>query len=251
MKKRLALIGVLVVVLAGCSDDKTEPLLDVSPERPKTLFAQAQTAFDAGQYKTASKNADELVRVYPYAVQAPDALLLSADALYRNNEPESAQPTYKRFVMTFPGHPRAAYAQYMAAVCLYDRLSDPARDTALTLETEALFKALIKKYPDGDYAEDARMKLVAVRDHLAAHEMEVGRYYLRKNNAAAALQRFRTVTLQFQDTAQVQEALHRTVEASLLLGLREEALRAAAVLGKNYPDSRWYADSYALLQGAR
>ena len=249
MRKRI--LGAIVALwLVGCADQEKKDF-DTDPQRPKILFAEAKAAYDAGKYKTATKDADELVRLYPYAAQAAEAMLLSGESSYRDNRHEAAQAVFKRFVETFPAHPRADYAQYMSGICLYDRLSDPARDQGLTREAERIFNVLIRRYPNSEYVEDARLKLVAIRDHLAAKELDIGRYYLRQNNPGAALQRFRTVTEQYQDTAQVQEALHRIVEASLMLGLREEARRAAAVLGANYPDSRWYADSYALLNAPK
>lgn len=97
--------------------------------------------------------------------------------------------------------------------------------------------------------EDAQAKIRFARDQLAGKEMQVGRYYLERKEYLAAVRRFRNVVEQFSNTNQVEEALARLTEAYYAMGIVEEAQTAAAVLGRNYPDSQWYADSYKLLQG--
>ena len=108
---------------------------------------------------------------------------------------------------------------------------------------------LIQRYPQTEYARDARLKLDLTLDHLAGKEMEIGRYYLNKNDYIAAINRFRVVIERYQTTSHVPEALHRLVEAYMSLGIKSEAQTAAAILGYNYPGSDWYQDSYALLAG--
>jgi outer membrane protein assembly factor BamD len=112
----------------------------------------------------------------------------------------------------------------------------------------AALNDLIRRFPQTDYARDARLKLDLTRDHLAGKEMAIGRYYLRRGEQLAAIGRFRAVVEKYQTTSHVPEALHRLVEAYLSLGVTKEAQTAAAVLGNNYPGSDWYEDSYALMK---
>jgi len=106
---------------------------------------------------------------------------------------------------------------------------------------------VVNRFPGTAYARDARLKMDLARDHLAGHEMTVGRFYQNRRLYNAAIGRFRRVVEDFQTTNHVPEALHRLTEIYLVLGLTEEARRTASVLGHNYPGSEWYQDSYALL----
>jgi outer membrane protein assembly factor BamD len=107
---------------------------------------------------------------------------------------------------------------------------------------------LTKRYPNSNYARDARLKIDLTRDHLAGKHMDIGRYYQRRGNFVAAINRFRLVIDRYQTTTHVPEALHRLTESYLAVGLLDEAQRNASVLGHNFPGSDWYRDSYDLLK---
>ena len=108
---------------------------------------------------------------------------------------------------------------------------------------------LVARFPASKYAADAKVKLDLTNDHLAGKQMEIGRYYLKRGQYAAAINRFRHIIDNYQTTTHVPEALHRMTEAYLSLGIRDEAKNAASILGHNYPGSAWYMDSYVLLTG--
>ncbi|MCF6329672.1 MAG: outer membrane protein assembly factor BamD, partial [Henriciella sp.] len=112
---------------------------------------------------------------------------------------------------------------------------------------KAALNDVVRRYPETDYARDATIKLDMVHDQLAGKEMEIGRWYLRRNQHLSAVNRFRTVVKEYETTSHAPEALHRLVETYLSIGLKQEALAAGAVLGYNYPDSVWYRDTYRLL----
>jgi outer membrane protein assembly factor BamD len=135
----------------------------------------------------------------------------------------------------------------MIAVSYYEQISGVQRDQKITQQALDAFGELIRRYPNTDYAADARLKIDLARDHLAGKEMEVGRFYQNQGLYLAAISRFRTVIDQYDTTSHTPEALHRLVEAYLALGVPEEAKKAAAVLGNNYPGSKWYERSYALI----
>ena len=135
------------------------------------------------------------------------------------------------------------------ALCYYEQISDVGRDQKMTEDALGALTALIQRFPQSEYARDARLKFDLTRDHLAGKEMEIGRYYLKRHDYIGAINRFRNVLAQYQTTTHVPEALHRLVECYLMLGIKTEAQTAAAILGHNYPGSDWYQDSYALLAG--
>jgi outer membrane protein assembly factor BamD len=127
-------------------------------------------------------------------------------------------------------------------------MSDVTRDQKITQQALDALGELIRRYPSTPYAADARLKLDLVNDHLAGKEMEVGRFYQRRGQWLAATIRFRKVVDNYQTTTHTPEALQRLTESYLALGIPEEAKKAAAVLGANYPGSEWYQRAYKLMQ---
>ena len=146
-------------------------------------------------------------------------------------------------------HRDTAYAYYLKSLCYYIQITDVGRDQKVTDQALKAFEEVIRRFPDSRYARDARLKLDLTRDHLAGKEMEIGRYYEKRGQYLAAINRFRRVVDDYQTTTHVPEALHRLTESYLALGVVDEARTTAAVLGHNYPGSEWYKDSYALLTG--
>src|ERR1700682_3808314 len=147
-----------------------------------------------------------------------------------------------------PCTPDAAYAQYLIAASHYDQIPDISRDQGRTEKAIASLEEVIRKYPTSEYAASAKAKLEGARDQLAGKEMDIGRYNLEKRNFIGAINRFKTVVTQYQTTRHVEEALERLTEAYMAIGIVSEAQTAAAVLGHNFPDSRWYKDAYNLVR---
>jgi outer membrane protein assembly factor BamD len=156
---------------------------------------------------------------------------------------------YEGFIQLYPASEQTPYAYYMIALSYYEQITDTLRDQGITQRAQEALQDVVRRYPDSDYAKDARLKLDLVYDHLAGKEMSIGRYYLKKEEWLPAINRFRYVVDNYQTTTHVPEALHRMVEAYLAMGMRTDARRTAAVLGYNYPGSPWYIDSYRLLVG--
>jgi outer membrane protein assembly factor BamD len=241
------LLAVACVGLAACSS-KDEPEY---VERPAaTIFGEANAALQAERYKDAAKLFDEVERQHPYSSEATKAQLRAAFAHYQNQKYDDAVLALDRFIQLHPGHPEVSYAYYMKAIAYYEQITDVKRDQRVTRHALEALQEVSRRFPDTQYAKDAKLKIDLTVDHLAGKEMEIGRFYLKQYQYTAAIGRFRTVVEQYQTTSQVPEALHRLVECYLALGVNNEARSAAAVLGHNYPGSQWYSDSYALLEGA-
>jgi len=250
---RLIAVFALLLPLAACAgDDDDTPAApssgDVKEVPPEQLYSAALTQLDRGNWQPCAQAFDEVERQHPYSVWARRAILMSAFCYYQGNKYTESIQAADRFITLHPGNKDAPYAYYLKAVSLYEQIVDVGRDQRRTEQAMAALRELIKRFPQTDYARDARLKLDLTRDHLAGKEMAIGRYYLKRGEIVAAISRFRTVVEQYQTTSHVPEALHRLVEAYLSLGVVKEAQSAAAVLGHNYPGSEWYEDSYALMK---
>lgn len=213
------------------------------------IYNRAMDELQSGDYRAAAAYFQEVERQYPYSVWARRAILMTAYSYYEINKYSDAIGACDRFLALYSGNKDAAYAYYLKAISYYEQIVDVGRDQATTQQALVALNDVVTRFPGTRYARDARLKLDLALDHLAGKEMAIGRYYLRKQQYVAAINRFRTVVQSYQTTAQVPEALHRLVEAYVALGVRGEAQQAAAVLGYNYPGSRWYEESYALMTG--
>jgi outer membrane protein assembly factor BamD len=244
----------LATTLGGCGTgaiwDKYFAKDDTPVEEP------ADKLYNEGLYlmnekkdiKAANKKFEEVDRQHPYSTWARKSLLMSAYAAYESGDYDTAIGSASRYISLHPGTPDAAYAQYLIAASNYDQIPDISRDQGRTEKAMSALEEVIRKYPDSEYANSAKQKLEAARDQLAGKEMAVGRYYLQKRDYTAAINRFKLVVTQYQTTRHVEEALARLTECYMAIGIVGEAQTAAAVLGHNFPDSRWYKDAYNLVK---
>jgi outer membrane protein assembly factor BamD len=241
----IAALGLIAPLLFACSKEA-----EVYQERPvEELYDSAHADMMDGRFEQAAKGFDEVERQHPYSVWATRAQIMAAFSHYQSGDYDQTVLAAKRFVDLHPGHPDVAYALYLVAVSYYEQISDVGRDQEMTQRALDALEEIVRRHPGTPYARDAKLKLDLTRDHLAGKEMSVGRYYLKRQQYVAAINRFRKVIERYQTTSQVPEALHRLTESYLAIGMREEAQTAAAVLGYNYPGTDWYADSYAVLGG--
>jgi outer membrane protein assembly factor BamD len=253
--KLAVLFCLCLLAVAGCSHKGDEeasesPAAVAEKQVPvETLYNRAAQQLDAGEYAKAAKAFDEVDRQYPYSQWATRAQLMAGYAWYKTLKYDQAVVALERFIELHPGDPNVGYAWYLKSLCFYEQISDVRRDQKMTeLALDSLHQ-VVSRFPDSKYARDAALKIDLATDHLAGKEMEIGRYYLLRRQYPAAIPRFRRVVDQYQTTTHVPEALHRLVEAYLSLGMKEEALKAAAVLGHNFPQSSWYRDTYRLMKG--
>jgi len=200
-------------------------------------------------YANAAKKFEEVDRQHPYSEWARRALLMSAFAHYEGRNYDETVTAAKRYVTLHPGSPDAAYAQFLIGSAYFDEIPDISRDQGRTEKALAALDEVSRKYPNTEYAAGAKKKIEMARDQLAGKEMDVGRYYLKKKDYIGAINRFKVVVTRYQTTRHVEEALMRLAESYMSLGIVQEAQTAAAVLGHNFPDSRWYQDAYNLVKG--
>lgn len=234
----------LCLALGACAGDGDE---EEYVEQPvNDLYNQAMDLLQSGANRPAARAFEEVERQHPYSEWATRAQLMAAYAFYEASAYDEAVSAARRFIDLHPGNKDVAYAYYLIGVSHYEQISDVGRDQKMTELSLEAFDELIRRFPQSRYARDAEIKADLARDHLAGKEMEIGRYYLRRGQYVAAVNRFDNVVKRFDTTTHVAEALHRLTEAYLALGVQQEARRTASVLGYNFPGSPWYQDSYAL-----
>ncbi len=238
----------LVAVLGACARKTDERPLD--SYTAEEIYKRGEFELNANpKPKEAIRYFQEVERLYPYTEFAKRALIMQAFSHHKAKEYEEARGAAQRFLDLYPADEDAAYAQYLMALSYYDQIDEVGRDQGLTFQALQGLREVIEKYPDSEYAKSAILKFDLAFDHLAGKEMEIGRYYLKRGNYTAAINRFRVVVQDFQTTSHTAEALHRLVESYLALGLTDEAQTSAAILGYNYQSSPFYDDSFRLLQG--
>lgn len=245
------LIGVFVVAgmaLAGCSKSPEVDELGFTEKPAEELYNEGLALVNSGRLEAASKKFTEIDQVYPYSEFARRAMIMSAFTNYRSGKFPEAINSAKRYITLYPGSDDAAYAQYLVGQSYFRQVLDITRDQETTEKALSAMGELIQRYPDSEYAEDAADKIRITSDQLAGKEMQVGRYYLNQRRYVAAINRFKFVVTRYQTTRHTEEALARLTESYLSLGVVDEAQTAAAVLGHNFPDSRWYKDAFNLLE---
>ena len=243
-------LGFFAAPILGCSVFNKDEELVPEEAADKVYNEGLYLLNDKKDYEEAAKKFDQVDRQNPYSDWARKALLMSAYSYYQAQKYEDCINSAKRYVTLHPGSPDAAYAQYLIGVSYYDQILDVYHDQARADKAISALEEVVRKYPDTEYALNAKKKIEAARDQLAGKEMEIGRFYLKKRYFTGAINRFKVVVTQYQTTREVEEALERLTEAYISLGIIDEAQTAAAVLGHNFPDSPWYKDAYRLVKSA-
>ncbi|MCO5730289.1 outer membrane protein assembly factor BamD [Rhizobium sp. SSA_523] len=256
--RKAARIAVASLLLAGTgmlvSACQSDPDIDITKlglnaDPPEQLYNQGLANMKAGNMAEASRKFDAIDKQNPFTEWGRKALVMSTYSKYRLGRNDEAVATGNRYLKQYPTSDDSAYVQYLVGLAYSKQIADVTQDQKASRNTIDAMQKVIDNYPKSEYVEDAQAKIRFARDQLAGKEMQIGRYYLERKEYLAGISRFRTVVEQYGTTNQVEEALARLTEAYYAMGVVEEAQTAAAVLGHNYPDSQWYADSYKLLKG--
>jgi outer membrane protein assembly factor BamD len=249
---QIAAVALIAPSLGGCD---TLSGLWGSKEEDPVLDEPADKLYNEGLYllnekrdiKQAAKRFDEVERQHPYSEWARKALIMSAYANYEAGAYEDSVSAARRYMQLHPGSPDAAYAQFLIGSSYFDQIRDISRDQDRTERAIAALDEVSRKYPNSEYAVSAKRKIEIGKDQLAGKEVMVGRYYMDRRDYTGAINRFKVVVTKYQTTRHVEEALLRLTEAYMALGVVGEAQTSAAVLGHNFPESRWYKDAFNLL----
>lgn len=245
---KLSCVLLACAALSGCASGGDDLTAALNPDPPAKMYADADSLMSRGKFDDAATKFENLDKEHPYSPEARRAIVMAAYAYYRAGKSPEAIASAERYVALHPGTKDAPLAHHIIASSYFDEIRGPKQDQSSTRKVLEQLKILKSRYPDSEYSQNADNRIRIAEDSLAASEMEVGRYYLKDRNYVAAINRFKTVVSDYQTTAHVEEALGRLTECYMALGITKEAQNAAAVLGHNFPDSKWYKDSYALLQ---
>ncbi|WP_250954009.1 outer membrane protein assembly factor BamD [Rhizobium sp. CG5] len=257
MVKNAARILTVCLSIAGAgallSSCQTDPDIDITKlaaetDPPEVLYNQGLANIKAGKMAEAGRKFDAVDAQHPFSEWSRKALVMSTFVKYRLGRYAEANSTGARYLNLYPKSDDAAYVQYLVGLSNWRQIASVTQDQKQSQRTIEAMQKVVDEYPDSQYVEDAQAKIRFARDQLAGKEMQIGRYYLERKEYLASISRFRVVVEQYPNTNQVEEALARLVEAYFAMGIVTEAQTAAAVLGHNYPDSQWYADSYKLLK---
>lgn len=243
----VVLVGALV--LAGCAGNDDD--FAMQPVRPAAdLYAEGMAQMQAGDIGDALETFRTLERQYPYSANSREALAIVAFAEYERGRYEEAEEAADRYLLLYNNSPEAAGMLHIKAESLLRQVPDITRSQDVAREALLVDQELVERFPNSEYAEQARLNIIAINDQIAGQEMLVGRYYLERREYVAAVNRFRLVVEEHETTRHVEEALFRLTETYLAMGLTGEALSYAALLGANFPQSAWYAETYRLLTRA-
>ena len=250
MSKHIIFLFIYIIFIVSCSKDKSkvdQVLLEQDVEAEMILaYKEGMKQLAEGDALYASRKFDEAEILFPQSIWAAKASLMSAYALYSQNYYDDAIFNLERHIKNYPKDKDLVYAHYLIAICYFEQLYDERKDLKPLVKAREKFEHILKKYPNTDYAIDAKWKMGLIVDQMAAKEMYIGRYYMKMEKWIAAINRFKFVVKYYDTTVYIEEALHRLVEIYYKIGLVEDAQKVAATLGYNYGSGEWYKNSYRI-----
>ena len=247
MEKILKVFLISFFLLISCSKEKVNQEISFKDKEYIQSYLQAVEAMNSGDLFFASKKFSEVELASPSIEYSSKAALLSAFCLYSLNFYPEAKESMQSFIRKYSADPRVPYAEYILVMISYEQIKDEDKDIKPLLQTDKLIREYVKKYPDTEYALDLKFKLGLVKNQLAAKELYISKYYIKKKKWIPAINRLKKIINIYDDTVFVEEALHRLVEIYYTVGLEQEAKATAGLLGYNYNSSKWYEQSYKIL----
>ena len=248
-KLKIGLIFIFILLLNSCSKNVEEVKLIKETSQNEEMISAYQkgmSLIERGDYFAASKKFLEVEILLPQSQWAPKSVLMASYSYYLQNYYSLAIENLKRYFKTYPKDKNMAYAHYLLAMCYYETIEGEKKDLAPLIASKKELIFIIENYPETDYAYDARYKIDLIDDILAAKEVYVGRHYVKKEKWIPALNRFKNVLKNYETTDHVEEAIHRLVEIYYILGMEEESLKYASLLGYNYNSGEWYKETYKI-----
>ena len=248
-KFKIILIIFSLLFIYSCSK-KTENIKLIKETEQKiemiSAYEKGMDLFEVGDYFAASKKFLEAEILFPQSEWAPKSVLMASYSYYMQGYYSLAIENIKRYFKTYPNDKNKAYAHYLLAIVYYETIEGEKKDLAPLLLSKKEFNFVIKNYPNTDYAYDAKFKIDLIDDVLAAKEVYIGRHYIKKKKWIPALNRFKNVLKEYETTIHVEEAIHRLVEIYYKLGMENESLKYASLLGYNYNSGQWYKETYKI-----
>ena len=195
----------------------------------------------------ASKKFTEAELNFEQPKLAAKSSIMSSYSLYAINFYDEAEENLKRFLKNYPADKYIMYAHYLLAIIHFEQIGDEKNDLNPLLEAERRINYFLKEYPKTEYAIDLSFKKDLVHNQFAAREMYIAKYYISVQKWVPAINRLKLILKKYDNTVFIEEALHRLVEIHYHLGLENEAKKFASILGYNYNSSKWFEQSYKIL----
>jgi outer membrane protein assembly factor BamD len=236
-------------ILNACASKEKEVSIIKETKQDLEMVAAYKEGYEAlekGDPYFAANKFLESELMYPQSEWASKSALMASYSYYMQNYYPEAISNLERYLKTYPKDKDLAYAHYLIAICYYETIEDEKRDSGPLIKSKEKFIYVIENYPNTDFALDAKFKLDLIQDILASKEMYIGRHYISKGKYIAAINRFKKIIEEYDQTIFVEEALHRLVEINYKIGLIEESKKYAELLGYNYLSSEWYKKSYKI-----
>ncbi len=243
----ILLIFISLLFSSGCGPKKEEKIILDSKDLESQMteaYNKGLKALEEGDVLFAAKNFNIVENIYPQSIWAPRSILMAAYSYYSQDYYGDSIAELNRFIKNYPDNENTPYAYFLLATCYYELIVDEKKDLSSISQSRKYFNLILSKYPNTDFALDAKFKLLLINNILASKEVYLGKYYLSKKKWIPAMNRFKNVITDYEETEYVEEAIHRLVEINYILGLEAEAKKYAVLLGYNYQSSEWYKESY-------
>ena len=249
MKKLFHILLIsLSIFLTSCNKEKKISVIEENEINLQMilLYEEGYEELLNGDILYAANKFNEAESIFPQSEWAPIASLMAGYAYYSQDYYFEAIDQIEDYIKKYPNHLNMDYAHFLLAMCYYENIVDEKRDLQPLLKSKKEFELIITKYPNTDFALDAKFKLEFIEDRLAGKEMFIARHYLKSKKWIPAINRFKTILKNYETTVYIEEALYRLVEINYKLGLIEESKKYANLLGYNYNSSKWYKASYKI-----
>ena len=227
----------ILILLINCSSNKKDNETIISSDIE--TYKSGLSSLKDSNYIKAVEEFDKLYINHPFSSLAKKSEIMTAYSLYQNNEINKSISKLKTFNEMNPKDEFSDYAHYLLAMCYYIQISNQGRDPSLSLKALNSFKLITTKYPNSKYAKDSKLKIQFIKNSLAINELNIGKFYLKKNAPASSIKRFKTILQKYQNSSVIPETLYRLTEALLMMGLKKEAIKSNAILKYNFPNSEW------------
>ena len=247
MYQKLLLILFLFLFITSCAKKDEVSVKPPDEKESYNIYKEGLVAMNKGEFFFAAQKFSEAEKILPVVEHSAKASLMSSFCLYSINFHEEAISSLESFLRKYPADKNIQYASYLIALSNYEQILDEKKDIEPLLKTKKIINSFIEKYPDTDYSLDLKFKLGLIQNQLAAKEIYVAKYYIQTQKWIPAINRLKIVVNDYEETIFIEEALHRLVEIYYNLGLIPEAEKTAKILGYNYNSSKWYENSYSLL----
>ena len=248
-KYKIKLLLISLLIITACSSDTQNVKLIKETNQKKEMISNYKAGvelLEIGDYFAASKKFLEAEILFPQSKWAPKSVLMASYSYFLQGYYTLAIDNIKRYLKTYPKDTNKPYGHYLLAMCYYETIEGEKKDLAPLILSKKELNFIINNYPDTDFAYDARFKIDLINDTLAAKEVYLGRHYIKKKKWIPALNRFKNVLNEYETTVHVEEAIHRLVEIYYKLGMEQESLKYASLLGYNYNSGEWYRETYKI-----